>query len=348
MSKSTSGTVDDVTFAAFAVEYRWVAERHATVILGNRPHDVEDVTQLALLAVYEQWDADEQDAERAALLATVATRRALDLRRRAASLPILPVAAPPEPVASSSSSDTIAARDLLRRLLPVLPPEDRALVYYRVVGDMSYNALASHFGVQARTLRQRCGRALARLHRAAVEGGHVGIAAVPAFFRRNGRRFWRAVTAPSAAMQAALWGVFVTAVAVTALPAVRRSSAEHRGAGTAQEAAPFVVRAVAAPHRTTTSRRPPAARRRPARRDAQNRTPLARPPRHLMRINTPPPPGVCVKDTPACTPRPPGDLIVRHPPVGPDVEVLPGYVAPCETVPSVDPVMTCQSGRVRV
>ncbi|MDO4270322.1 MAG: sigma-70 family RNA polymerase sigma factor [Eubacteriales bacterium] len=158
---------DDVLAEAIAL-YGQPLLRYCHHILCDY-HDAQDAVQTTFIKAYDNRKRFRAGTSLSAWLYRLAYTTCIDaLRRRKLQLFTPPPAAP----------DPDYIGDDLRRALETLSPEQRALVYGRVIEQRSFDALAVIYGKPAATLRKRYERARRKLAQA-LEG-------TPAERRRRG------------------------------------------------------------------------------------------------------------------------------------------------------------------
>lgn len=140
------------------------AYRLAAVILGDR-FDAEDAVHDAAALAWSRW-ADLRDPERfEAWFGRILINTCRDRlrRRRRRLVEIVRSPAPAEHPVIGDESDTRALRDLVRRAVERLSPEERIAVVLRYDDDLTVPAISRLIGVPEGTVKSRLHHALARL-----------------------------------------------------------------------------------------------------------------------------------------------------------------------------------------
>ena len=122
--------------------------RYANSILQNR-QDAEDVVQEVFMAVYQNERRFDGRNLSAWLYKMTYNGSISKIRKRRA----LPFAEVPVQAVEVEKEDDIS--EATAKALSQLKPQERALLYGRIVEDYSYNELAMQMGVPAATLRKR-------------------------------------------------------------------------------------------------------------------------------------------------------------------------------------------------
>ena len=141
----------------------------AAVILGDR-QDAEDAVHDAAETAWRRWgDLRERDRFEAwfGRILVNECRDRLRRRGRRRVAEITRLALESEHPVSSDAAETLALRDMLRRALDRLPPEERVVVVLRYEADLTIPAIAELVGVPEGTAKSRLHYALRRL-RAAI------------------------------------------------------------------------------------------------------------------------------------------------------------------------------------
>jgi RNA polymerase sigma-70 factor (TIGR02957 family) len=149
--------LDELRPVAFAIAYR---------MLGS-VSEAEDVVQEALLQVHQALDAGAQIASLRALVATVSTRRAIDVLRSARARretyvgewlpePII-TGGHDDPARHAETADSLSLAMLV--LLESLSPEQRAVLLLHDVFDYDYAQVAQIIGKSQDNVRQLATRA---------------------------------------------------------------------------------------------------------------------------------------------------------------------------------------------
>lgn len=178
--------------------------------------ECDDVAQRAYLAVYRSWAALTDDDHRRALLFTAARHAATDARRRARRRPAL-VPYPPDGAVSLWATPRVTAATRVVMAYEELPAEVQELLRRRYVDAAPYSQLADETGLTEAATRKRVTRAL---HAVRQRGGLIAafLAALRGRLRRRSAAPGAVSTAMVAVANAALVGVFMTAVATQPLP----------------------------------------------------------------------------------------------------------------------------------
>ena len=150
----------DADFAEYAAG-RWAPLVRSAVLLGCSHADAEDLAQVTLLKAWRSWGrvrrADDPDGYLYRILVnTLSTsrRRRWWGERPADRTPDLAVA---------DGSAEVDLRDTVVRALGGLPPDQRAVLVLRFVGDLSERATAEALGIPVGTVKSRVSRALAAI-----------------------------------------------------------------------------------------------------------------------------------------------------------------------------------------
>ena len=131
---------------------------YCAAIVG--PADAEDVAQEAFVSLWRSLPKLPNETAASAYLYRAAYHIALDLIRDRRRMQI-----PEAPVVESDALSEDMVNALTR-----LSPEDRAIVYGRVVDECGYDELASRFGKSETWARKRCSLARKRLAKWLAEG----------------------------------------------------------------------------------------------------------------------------------------------------------------------------------
>ncbi|MCL2559257.1 MAG: RNA polymerase sigma factor [Turicibacter sp.] len=130
--------------------------RYATSILYHH-QDAEDVVQDVFVAAYQHLDTFD-GKHLSAWLYRITYNKSINLLRRRKVLPFGEV--PVDTVVENQNND-FSERTL--QALGKLKPQERALLYGRIVEGYCYEELAEQMGVRPATLRKRYERAKAKL-----------------------------------------------------------------------------------------------------------------------------------------------------------------------------------------
>ncbi|MGI6182073.1 MAG: RNA polymerase sigma factor [Agathobaculum sp.] len=117
-------------------------------------HDAQDAVQTTFIKAYDNRSRFQAGSNLGAWLYRLAYHTCVDLLRQR-KLHMIP------PPAEGTETDYIGEE--LRQALEQLAPEQRALVYGRVIEERSFDALAVIYGKPAATLRKRYERARKKL-----------------------------------------------------------------------------------------------------------------------------------------------------------------------------------------
>jgi RNA polymerase sigma-70 factor (sigma-E family) len=135
---------------------------HTARLLTGEQHLAEDLVQAALERVWPRWerivaDGDPYAYVRKVLVNTYASwwrRRWRDEQ---------PTAELPEPAASIDDYANCDLRDAILRVLPQLPPRQRAVLVLRFHDDLTEAATADVLGCSVGTVKSQTAKALGRL-----------------------------------------------------------------------------------------------------------------------------------------------------------------------------------------
>jgi RNA polymerase sigma-70 factor (sigma-E family) len=139
--------------------------RSAYLLTGD-PHLAQDLVQSALVRTYLRWGTLRSPAAGEAYVRrTMFTQAASSWRRKwhgeVPSSPALPDGA--------AASEDLELREVLRRALLTLPPQQRAVLVLRFYEDMSEAETARVLGCSPGTVKSRTSRGLAALRDAGLE-----------------------------------------------------------------------------------------------------------------------------------------------------------------------------------
>ncbi len=142
-------------FERFYLEHRDEVFGYLTRLLGR--NDAEDAFQETFLRALRGYPALRHAHHLRAWVFTIATRIAIDERRR-----MRPV---PEPEVEISTGDTPPAYAELAELADDLPPKERAAVVLRYGYDLSYADIGDALGSSEEAARQAASSGVRRLRR---------------------------------------------------------------------------------------------------------------------------------------------------------------------------------------
>jgi RNA polymerase sigma-70 factor (sigma-E family) len=152
---------DDLSFAGYLAGRQRALLRSAWLLTGDWPA-AEDLVQTALIKVWPRWaricaGGDPDAYVRRVLFTTYASasRRRWRGEQPVPDLPDLPAGHDPEAA--------VDLRDALQRVLPLLPPGQRAVLVLRYYEDLSEAQTAAALGVSVGTVKSQAAKALARL-----------------------------------------------------------------------------------------------------------------------------------------------------------------------------------------
>jgi len=129
--------------------------RYATSILYNH-QDAEDVVQDVFVSVYQKYDTSFDGDMLSAWLYKITYNKSINkLKRRR----FLIFGEPPREKEMITYPEQTGLSDEMLYALSLLKPEDRALLYGRIIEDYSYEELSQQMGVSSATLRKRYERA---------------------------------------------------------------------------------------------------------------------------------------------------------------------------------------------
>jgi RNA polymerase sigma-70 factor (sigma-E family) len=158
----------DREFAAYVAARQRSLLRTAWLLSGDWAA-AEDLVQTALLRTWRRWDRVAAAGDPDAYVRRVVVTGYLSARRRRWTGE-LPTAAPPE-TAAVDGYGAADLRDALGRLLPALPPGQRAVLVLRHYEDLTEAQTAAVLGCSVGTVKSQNARALARLRTALTEIG---------------------------------------------------------------------------------------------------------------------------------------------------------------------------------
>ena len=137
---------------------------------AGEPEDVTGEVFLQVVRGLERFDGDERAFR--AWVFTIAHRRVVDDLRRRSRRPVAP--APPDVVADAAPpggdvhEDAIAVLDetAVRAAIDALPPDQRAVLLLRILGDLTIEEIARALGKRVGAVKALQRRALRRLEKA--------------------------------------------------------------------------------------------------------------------------------------------------------------------------------------
>lgn len=144
--------------------------RYRALLLTGDPATAEDLVQVTLMRVWPHWGRVSTAGSIDAYIARTMTRCYLSWRRRkwhgerpTENLPEHP----------GADDDYAAAdrRDEIGRVLPTLPPRQRATIVLRYYDDLTEAQTADALGCTAGTVKSQTSRALATLRTALTDDG---------------------------------------------------------------------------------------------------------------------------------------------------------------------------------
>jgi len=171
-------------------EYGRLAE-FAAALLRSRT-DAEDIVQDVLLAVWRhraRFDFDDPRPYlvRAVRNRVVSRRKQHSFRQRCLQLLNLSASSPADPGRDSSDSDPAVYDETARALeaaLASLTPRTREIFLMQRVSGLTYAQIATTLGIAPKTVENLMGRALQRLRKVMLGGGHLGASILIALIGR--------------------------------------------------------------------------------------------------------------------------------------------------------------------
>ena len=159
--------------------YRELAPSVTGYLRAQGADEAEDLTGEVFLQVVRglaRFDGDERAFR--AWVFTIAHRRVVDDRRRRSRQPVAPAA--PEVIADATPpggdvhDDAVAALDeaAVRGALAALPPDQRAVLLLRILGDLTIDEIARSLGKRSGAVKALQRRALRRLEKAYPFAAH--------------------------------------------------------------------------------------------------------------------------------------------------------------------------------
>jgi len=162
---------DKDAFTALVRDYKDYVYRISYGILTNHA-EAEDVTQEVFVKAYLQLSSIREARSFPSWLATIATRRAIDVYKRGQRLPLVSI----EPDLLGGQADEIeraekrmTVHDMLRELNPI----HRAVLVLRELEGYEYEEIANVLDIPIGTVRSRLSTARTQLRRWAKLSGEV-------------------------------------------------------------------------------------------------------------------------------------------------------------------------------
>lgn len=155
-------------FDAYVAARGAALERYAYVLTGDAQR-AQDLVQLALLKAYLRWGSVTRAGHPDAYVRRIVTTSYLDWRRRRSSDEHPVDAVPDAPSASRDPADEIAERDVVRRALATLTPQQRAVLVLRHYEGYDDDAIAAVLGCGTGTVRSHASRGAQRLRAALAD-----------------------------------------------------------------------------------------------------------------------------------------------------------------------------------
>jgi RNA polymerase sigma-70 factor (sigma-E family) len=148
-------------FRDYVVARQHALLRTAWMLTGNR-HQAEDLVQATLERVWPRWQrvVREGDPDRYVRRVLVNTYASWWQRKWRGERPTSEL---PDVAARDDGYVRADLADALRRLLPTLPPRQRAVLVLRYYDDLSEAATAQVLGCSVGTVKSQTSKALARL-----------------------------------------------------------------------------------------------------------------------------------------------------------------------------------------
>lgn len=152
---------EPVGFRDYVVGRQRALLRTARMLTGDK-ETAEDLVQATLARVWPHWqrvarDGDPDAYVRRALVNTYSSWWRRKWRGE------MPTSQPPETTALTDQFAQADLSDALRRLLPSLPPRQRAVLVLRYYDDLTEAATAEALGCSVGTVKSQTSKALARL-----------------------------------------------------------------------------------------------------------------------------------------------------------------------------------------
>jgi RNA polymerase sigma-70 factor (sigma-E family) len=147
--------------------------RTAWLLTGDWQH-AEDLVQTALVRVWPRWSKVVAGGDPDAYVRTVLVRCYASAWRRRWRGEV-PTDVLPDAAGGDRDVEAADLRDALRRVLPLLPPRQRAVLVLRFAEDLTEAQTAQALGIGVGTVKSQTSKALARLRdalgsRESVEG----------------------------------------------------------------------------------------------------------------------------------------------------------------------------------
>jgi RNA polymerase sigma-70 factor (sigma-E family) len=151
----------EADFSAFVAERGHALFRTAYALTGNQ-HAAEDLLQVSLAKLVLYWHRVTSDPE--AYARRIIYREHISLWRRMWRRRETPTDNPPEArLAERDHAGAALDRVLLRDMLRMLPPRQRAVIVLRYLEDRSEQEVADILGCTTGTVGSQASRALAKL-----------------------------------------------------------------------------------------------------------------------------------------------------------------------------------------
>jgi len=151
----------EADFSAFVAERGHALFRTAYALSGNQ-HAAEDLLQVSLAKLVLYWSRVATDPE--AYARRIIYREHISLWRRMWRRRETPTDTPPEArLAERDHAGAALDRVLLREMLRMLPPRQRAVIVLRYLEDRSEQEVADILGCTTGTVGSQASRALAKL-----------------------------------------------------------------------------------------------------------------------------------------------------------------------------------------
>lgn len=149
------------TFDEFVARAATKLGRTAALLAGDR-HLAEDLLQTALAKTYLRWHRLREPAAAEAYVRRVMVHTLIRWRRRR-WLGEIPAEQLPERAVDDDAYCAADTRDLLRKALATLSPQQRAVLVLRYFEDLTEDEVARVLGCSKGTVKSRAFRALAAL-----------------------------------------------------------------------------------------------------------------------------------------------------------------------------------------
>ena len=145
-----------INFDNLVTEYGERLLRYATSILYNH-HDAQDIVQDVFLGIYQKPDAFKGGNLSAYLYKVTYNKSINKIRKRRFQLfSDIPEDTVAPPACEGLSDETLRAMSLLK-------PDERAILYARIMEEMSYDELSKVMGKSSASLRKKYERAKKKL-----------------------------------------------------------------------------------------------------------------------------------------------------------------------------------------